>query len=148
VAASADGVYSHGLDFVPLMLGWIDEGAVAELERDPELVSAFGAFERYDGRMGLGPLNAEFCIDRAMALADANGLGCVALRNTGHWGRPGNYGWRAAERGYLGICWTNTPPVMPPWGGAADAVGNNPVVFAVPGEEGRHLVLDMAMSQF
>jgi 3-dehydro-L-gulonate 2-dehydrogenase len=29
-----------------------------------------------------------------------------------------------------------------------DAIGNNPIVFAAPGENGQHLVLDMAMSQF
>jgi 3-dehydro-L-gulonate 2-dehydrogenase len=37
---------------------------------------------------------------------------------------------------------------MPPWEGARNALGNNPLVFAAPGENGRHLVLDMAMSQF
>jgi len=29
-----------------------------------------------------------------------------------------------------------------------EAVGNNPIVFAAPGEGGAHLVLDMALSQF
>ncbi len=83
-----------------------------------------------------------------MQLADAHGVGCVALRNTRHWGRPGNYGWRAAERGFLAVCWTNTPLNMPAWGEKENAVGNNPIVFAAPGPGGEHLVLDMAMSQF
>ena len=106
--------------------------------------------ERLDGLAGIGPLNAEFCIDRAMELADAHGVGCVALRNTSHWGRAGNCGWRAATRGFLAICWTNTPPNMPAWGdaGGTRSVGNNPIVFAAPGEAGEHLVLDMALSQF
>ena len=146
--ASADGVASHGAVFVPVLLQWVREKLIADPENPPALVSAFGAFERYDGRRGFGALNAEFCMDRAMALADAHGIGAVGLRNTGHWGRPGNCGWRAAERGYLAICWTNTWPVMPPWEGARNALGNNPLVFAAPGADGEHLVLDMAMSQF
>ena len=146
--ASADGVYSHGANFIPSLLEWLREKLIADPENPPERVSSFGAFERYDGRRGFGSLNAEFCIDRAMALADGHGMGAVALRNTGHWGRPGNYGWRAAEHGYLAICWTNTWPVLPPWEGRVNAIGNNPLVFAVPGENGEHLVLDMAMSQF
>jgi 3-dehydro-L-gulonate 2-dehydrogenase len=83
-------------------------------------------------------------------LAGANGVGCVALRNTRHWGRPGNCGWRAAERGFLAICWTNTPPNLPAWGDSAGtrSIGNNPLVMAAPGAAGEHLVLDMALSQF
>src|SRR4029078_654473 len=34
-----------------------------------------------------------------------------------------------------------------PWGGTKPTIGNNPIVFAVPHDEG-HVVLDMAMSQF
>lgn len=148
VQASADGVHSHGANFVPALLRWLREKLIADAENPPERLGGFGAFERYDGRRGLGALNAEFCMDRAMALAEAHGVGAVGLRNTGHWGRPGNCGWRAAEKGFLAICWTNTWPVLPPWGGTKDAIGNNPIVFAVPGENGAHLVLDMALSQY
>src|SRR5205085_4493026 len=80
--ASADGVYSHGVHMAPILLRALREGRVGEKERDPALVTAFGALERYDGYNGLGPLNAEFCIDHAMALADRHGVGCVGLRNT------------------------------------------------------------------
>ena len=147
--ASADGVYSHGVHMVPEILRALRAREITNLDSDPKLIASFGAIERYDGLCGLGAINAEFCIDRAMALANAHGVGCVALRNTRHWGRPGNFGWRAAERGYLAICWTNTPPNMPTWPDTSvNAVGNNPIVFAAPGRDGHHLVLDMAMSQY
>jgi 3-dehydro-L-gulonate 2-dehydrogenase len=61
--------------------------------------------------------------------------------------RGGTYGWQAAEAGLIGICWTNTMPNLPPWGGVEPCLGNNPLVLAVP-REGGHVVLDMAMSQF
>jgi len=147
--ASADGVYSHGVHMVPGLLRLLRAKEIADTRSDPRLVARSGAIERYDGHCGLGVLNAEFCIDRAMSLADAFGIGCVALRNTRHWGRPGNCGWRAAQRGFLAICWTNTPPNMPAWPDTGEnAIGNNPIVFAAPGKDGAHLVLDMAMSQF
>ncbi len=47
----------------------------------------------------------------------------------------------------IGMCWTNTMPNVPPWGGVEPAIGNNPLVIAVPRAKG-HVVLDMAMSQF
>jgi len=61
--------------------------------------------------------------------------------------RGGTYGWQAADAGFLGICWTNTLPNLPPWGGIRPTVGNNPFVISVPRSEG-NVVLDMAMSQF
>lgn len=61
-------------------------------------------------------------MDRAIELASDHGIGTVALRNANHWMRGGSYGWQAAEKGYIGICWTNSIAVMPPWGGRKSAV--------------------------
>ena len=84
---------------------------------------------------------------RAIELSREHGIGCVAMANTNHWMRGGTYGWQAADAGVIGICWTNTMPNVPPWGGVEPAIGNNPLVIAVPRAKG-HVVLDMAMSQF
>jgi 3-dehydro-L-gulonate 2-dehydrogenase len=103
--------------------------------------------ERWDGHQGPGNLNAYKAMQRALELAEANGVGTVALSNTNHWMRGGNFGWQAAEAGKIGICWTNTMPNLPPWGSTNPLIGNNPLVIAVPRTEG-HIVLDMAMSQY
>jgi 3-dehydro-L-gulonate 2-dehydrogenase len=118
-----------------------------DVEAEPQLLAGFGALERWDGRKGPGNLNAQACMERAIALSSAHGVGCVSLGNTNHWMRGGTYGWQAAEAGLIGICWTNTMPNLPPWGGAEPCIGNNPLVIAVP-REGGHIVLDMALSQF
>jgi 3-dehydro-L-gulonate 2-dehydrogenase len=97
--------------------------------------------------MGIGLWNAHIAMGRAIELARPHGLGCVGLRNTNHWMRAGTYGLQAADAGCIGICWTNTIPLMPAWGSADVTIGNNPLVIAVPRPEG-HLLLDMAMSQF
>ncbi|MHB1021675.1 MAG: 3-dehydro-L-gulonate 2-dehydrogenase [Acidobacteriaceae bacterium] len=141
-----DGIYSHGLNRFPRLVATIRNGSVDVAAR-PELVAAFGALERWDGKRGPGNLNAHQCMERAIALARQYGMGCVALANTNHWMRGGSYGWQAAEAGCIGICWTNTLANVPAWGGTTPQVGNNPLVFAVP-RPGGHVVLDMAMSQF
>jgi 3-dehydro-L-gulonate 2-dehydrogenase len=91
-------------------------------------------------------------MSRAMELAREHGVGAVALADTTHWLRGGAFGWQAAEAGFAALCWTNTLPNLPPWGATTPAVGNNPLVFAVPrrDETGRSapIVLDIAMSQF
>ena len=143
---SCDGVYSHGVNRFPRVVEYIDKGYI-DLKARPSMVESFGAFERWDGNLGLGNVNAKRSMDRAIELAKTSGIGCVALANTNHWLRGGSYGWQAAEAGCIGICWTNTQPNMPAWGARDRRIGNNPFVMAIPHQEG-HVVVDIAMAQF
>jgi 3-dehydro-L-gulonate 2-dehydrogenase len=141
-----DGVYTHGLTRFPRFVRMIRAGRV-DIHATPAPIGSHGGLERWDGKRGPGNLNACYCMDRAMVLARQHGVGAVALANTTHWMRGGTYGWQAAEAGFIGVCWSNTMPNLPPWGSAEARIGNNPIVFAVPRDRG-HVVLDMAMSQF
>ena len=142
-----DGVYTHGLDRFPRFADMVANGCI-DVHAEPGLVSAFAAIERWDGNLGPGNLNAHFAMSRAIALAHNHGLGCVVLANTNHWMRGGSYGWLAADAGLFAICWTNTLANLPPWGASTPALGNNPLVLAIPRPAGAHVVLDMSMSQF
>lgn len=141
-----DGIYSHGLNRFGGFVTLLKSGRL-NLQAEPEKVGGLGALEQWDGQMGVGLWNAHVAMARAIDLARTHGIGCVGLRNTNHWMRAGAYGLQAAEAGCIGICWTNTIPLMPPWGSAEVKIGNNPLVVAVPRRDG-HLLLDMAMSQF
>ena len=143
---SCDGVYSHGVNRFPRVVEYIDKGYI-DLKAKPSKFDGMGAFERWDGNLGLGNVNAKLAMDRAIELAKEFGIGCIALANTNHWLRGGTYGWQAAEAGCVGICWTNTQPNMPAWGALDRRIGNNPFVMAVP-RQGGHVVVDMAMAQF
>lgn len=148
---SRDGVYTHGFERFPRMAHYVARGWVRPTA-EPVLEAAFGAWERWDGRLGPGNLNALRATDRAVELARASGIGCVALRNTNHWMRGGSYGLRAADAGCAFIGWTNTTPNLPAWGSREAVLGNNPFVVCVPREAGALsrgcALLDMAMSQY
>lgn len=141
-----DGVFSHGINRFPRFIGDVKNGIVLP-GVEPVKIKGFSAFEQWDGKRGAGISNALFSVERSMDLAGSYGIGCVGLHNTNHWMRGGSYGWRAAEKGFLFLGWTNTIPNMPPWGGTAAVLGNNPFIMAIPHSKG-HLVLDMAMSQY
>jgi 3-dehydro-L-gulonate 2-dehydrogenase len=144
--ASLDGVASHGINRFPRFVRMVRNGCVVP-RATPTRLESNGAWERWDGHLGAGPLNASFATDRAIALARSSGVGCVGLGNTNHWMRGGNYGWQAAAADCAFIGWTNTMPNMAPWGSHHLRVGNNPLVVAVPTAT-TPVVLDMAMSQF
>ncbi len=143
---SRDGIYTHGLNRFPTFVDYIQQGLVNG-HAEPTLENTLGLIEQWNGNLAPGVLNAQFCTNRAIALAKEHGIGCVAIRNTNHWMRGGTYGWQAAEAGCIGIHFTNTIALIPPWGGIDPRLGNNPLVIAVPRDEG-HIVLDMAISQY
>lgn len=144
---SLDGVYSHGYIRFPRVIEYIEKGYII-VDAVATKVDGMGALERWDGNQGMGNLNAQLCMDRAIELAKSHGIGLVALGNTNHWMRGGTYGWQAASEGCIGICWTNTSPNMPAWGGIDKKIGNNPFVLSIPRSNGDHVVVDLAMAQY
>jgi 3-dehydro-L-gulonate 2-dehydrogenase len=143
---SLEGVYSHGINRFLRFVKNIRDGYIRP-EGMPALVHRTGAIEQWNGNLGPGPLNAIFATDRAMEVAAENSIGMVSLANTNHWMRGGTYGWQAARKGFVLICWTNTCPNMPAWGARDPRLGNNPFIIAVPYHSDA-IVLDFAMSQF
>jgi 3-dehydro-L-gulonate 2-dehydrogenase len=145
--STCDGVLSHGLARFPRLINQTENGEI-DPQAEPELVNSQAASEQWDGRHGIGIYNAVKVTDSITARARENGIAIAGLRNTSHWLRAGTYGWRAVEQGCAFICWTNTIPIMPAWNSGKSILGNNPLVIAVPSQDGNHIVLDMAMAQY
>nr|WP_310616430.1 3-dehydro-L-gulonate 2-dehydrogenase [Pantoea cypripedii] len=142
---SLNGVYSHGVNRFPRFIQQLDAGHIVA-DATAKKVLSLGAIEQWDAQRGIGNITARNMMDRAIELASDHGIGLVALRNANHWMRGGSYGWQAAEKGFVGICWTNSIAVMPPWGAKNCAIGTNPLIVAVPGEP--ITMVDMSMSMF
>lgn len=143
---SLSGVPSHGLNIFVNTADRIRTGKI-DPHAEPECLGSLGGYERWDGHLGLGPYNAHRCAERSVQLARQHGIGCVALRNTNHWGRAGKYSEWIAQQGMIGICATNGTSCMATWGGVTPRIGNNPVSIAVPRDKGI-VAVDMAFSQF
>ncbi len=141
-----DGVQSHGVHRFPMFVESVRRGLV-DPHAAPRKLGESGSMEHWDGLRGPGILNALFCMEHAVEIARKEGIGLVSLRNTNHWMRAGTYGLLAADAGCIGLCWTNTMALMPPWGSLEPRLGNNPLVVCIP-RKGGHVLLDMAMSQF
>ncbi len=145
--STLDGINSHGINRIPLFIKYVENGVV-RVDAEAERTESFGLIERWDGQLGPGVINATKCTNRAIELARQHGMALVALRHTNHWMRGGTYAWQAADAGCMAILFTNTIANMPPWGGRDSRLGNNPFIVSIPRTQGRHVVLDMALSQF
>ena len=144
---SLEGVYSHGTNRFPRLVHDIECGTVDKDAKIEKVIQA-GSMECWNGHFGIGPLNAWKAMERACGLAHEHGMGLVALGWNNHWLRGSTYGRLAAARGCIGICWSNTKPNMPVWGGTVPKIGNNPLIISVPKADGAHFVFDSAMSQY
>ena len=145
VAADLEGVASHGVMLVPMYVERIGSGSVSR-RTTGQIVSDRQSAVVIDAGDVLGQLTARQAVELAASRAEEFGTGVVAIRNAFHFGTAGRYARMLAERGCIGIVMCNTRPLMPPPGGAAPVVGNNPIAIAVPGNGAFVPEVDMALS--
>jgi len=85
-------------------------------------------------------------MDAAIRKAQEQGIGIATARRSNHFGAAGHYAWLAAERGLIGLCTTNGPPILAPSGGITPTFGNNPIAAGIPAGRYRPILLDVALS--
>ncbi len=144
VQTSLRGIDSHGVLRVPSYVKALRTGLV-DATATPVVVIEHGACAVMDAHNGLGAVAASAAMDYAVSLSGEYGIGCVLVRNSTHLGACGHYALQAAERGCIGLVWTNGPAVMPPAGGREARVGNNPLAIAAPTDTDP-VLLDIAFS--
>jgi (2R)-3-sulfolactate dehydrogenase (NADP+) len=99
-----------------------------------------------DGQDGLAFPAIKTATDLSVRLANAHGVGLVAIKNTHHFGVAGHYTEAAARAGYVSILLGNTPAAMPMAGGKNALFGTNPLAAAFPVKGKDPLVIDMSLS--
>lgn len=146
VQTSVWGIDSHGVLRLTHYLDRLQRGSIR--------ADAAGSFEdtgpctaSLDGGHGLGILHCRRAMARAIALAQANGVGVVGVHHSSHCGAVGLYSRQAASDGLVGFAFTQSSSVVAPHGGRHAYFGTNPVSIAFPRAEGPPLCLDMATSQ-
>lgn len=139
------GVFSHGTKSLRQYLKRMREGGLKSNAR-PHVVSEGPAWAVYDGDDALAMVSCCQAMELAVTKARAVGLGMVTLRNSCHFGAAGYYAMLAARHGMIGLAMSNADPNMCVPGGKGKIIGNNPMAYAIPAEEGRPLILDMALS--
>src|SRR3954471_17012731 len=107
VEANLVGHDSHGVIRVPSYIDWLRSGTVLA-NQTPEVVTETDVLAVVDGRFGFGQTMGEAAMDLGIAKCRGRGLGVVALRNSGHLGRIGDWAERAAAAGLLSLHFVNT----------------------------------------
>jgi LDH2 family malate/lactate/ureidoglycolate dehydrogenase len=100
-----------------------------------------------DGDHGLGSVVGTRAMQRCLDNARTQGLALVGVRNSTTLGMMAYYAMLALPHHAIGFAATNTELKigLPPWGGVAPALGNNPFAVAIPVGQGPAVVLDMSV---
>lgn len=145
VIAEMMGIKTHGLKRVPAYGDRIRSGGI---KADARIACdrLMPALLKLSGDNGLGPAVAGHALRAGMKAASECGASVVFCAGSNHLGATAPYALLAAETGFASIIATNTAAMIPPTGGKAPRLGNNPLGFGVPNPSGDPVVLDMALS--
>ncbi|MET1114531.1 MAG: Ldh family oxidoreductase [Comamonas sp.] len=139
------GLSTHGLSRIESYGERLDVDGIAKAPQITRERVAPGIF-RVDGANGVGPLVGMQGLRAAMEAARECGIGAAFVRGSNHFGPISPYSYLAAEEGFASIIGSNATTTIAPWGGSDARLGNSPLGFGVPGPDGAHFLLDMAMS--
>jgi LDH2 family malate/lactate/ureidoglycolate dehydrogenase len=146
ISADLRGVESHGL----LRLGSYYGSRISKDYIDPttpfKIISETPTTALIDGGNGCGQVVSFKAMQMAIAKAKKFGLSAITVNNSNHFGIAGYYSMMALEHGMIGICMTNSQPLVAPTYGKTAVMGTNPISVAAPSQKEYPFVLDMATS--
>lgn len=145
VTAEMMGITTHGLARVPSYIARLRDGG-ANPHAEPVIKAPAPALRQVDGQNGLGAAVALRATDAAMEAAKNVGIGAAFCSASTHLGALAPQLLHAVEAGFAAIFTTNTSPMIAAPGGRNAVIGNQPIGIAIPDPDGRHLILDMALS--
>jgi len=146
VHADLRAVGTHGVFRLMQYADSINAGEI-NLRPNVRLLRESGAICLVDADGGYGYRPTFMAVDKAVEIAGEQGVGCVGVRNSHHFGMAAAFALRAAEAGAIGFVTTNSLAIIAPTGGSRGVVGNNPYAFAIPRAGGRRpVVVDIALT--
>jgi uncharacterized oxidoreductase len=146
VGANLVGHDSHGVIRVSSYIDWLRTGKVIA-NQTFEIVFESDAIAVVDGRFGFGQVMGEEAMKLGISKARRQGVEVVALRNSGHLGRIGDWAEMAASADLVSLHFVNTSGggiLVAPFGGIERRLSANPVAAGVPVENGPPIIVDIS----
>jgi uncharacterized oxidoreductase len=146
-AANLTGHDSHGVIRVPRYVKSAVEGVI-KTDQTVEVVIDAPSFAVIDGRFGFGQTVTPQAIRIGIDKCKAQGLSMIALRNSGHLGRVGDWAEMAAAENLVSIYFVNAAGsvLVAPFGGVERRLSTAPYCVGVPRKGKGPIVLDFATS--
>src|SRR5579884_3997313 len=144
VEADLRGSDTHGVIRLPIYVRRIRAGGVNP-KPNIHVAKDRPSAALVDGDNGMGHLVMRRAAQLAIEKAKATGIGWVGARMSNHAGPAALYATMPLQHDMIGLYFAvGSNNHLPPWGGAENLLGTNPMAVAVPAQEEPAVVLDMA----
>jgi len=147
VTANLTGHDSHGIGMIPRYVESLKEGGL-QPNRHPVVKFDGGALIAVDGQAGYGQVIGLEATAIAIERAKAHGVCVMALANSHHLCRIGQWAEQAVAEGLVSLSFVNviSRSIVAPFGGSDARFGTNPCTIGIPLAGEAPFILDMATS--
>jgi len=142
---SLRGVDSHGIQLFPHYIRAARAGRI-NIVPHMTIKSSGASTAVLDADHAFGHRAGADAIDHAIDLASKSGIGVVSVRQSSHFGAAAYFALRAANRGFIGLAFTNADSLVKAFNARKAVFGTNPICFTAPLQNEGPLCLDMATS--
>ncbi len=146
VEANLAGHDSHGVIRIPSYVEWVRTGKLVP-NQHLHVVAENEGFALVDGQSGFGQVLGEEAMELGIRKCARHGVAVVALRNSGHLGRIGDWALMATAANLISLHFVNTSGagiLAAPFGGIQRRLSANPIAAGVPVKGGSPLIVDLS----
>jgi len=145
--ANLTGHDSHGVIRVPVYIRWKKMGSIIP-NQTAEIVVDTPSLAVVDGKFGYGQTVTPQAVRIGIEKCRKAGLAAVALRNSGHLGRVGDWAEMAAAEGLVSVHFVTASGsvLVAPYGGVERRLSTAPYCVGIPRQGQPPVVLDFATS--
>ena len=146
VNSNLAGHDSHGVIRIPTYIKWIQEGKTL-LNQTLDIETDNGSMVVVDGKFGLGQSIGQQAMELGIERAAEHGVAVIALKDSAHLGRIGDWPEMCTKAGMVSVHFVNTSGMgnlVAPYGAVERRLSANPIAVGVPTQGDFPLILDMS----
>lgn len=145
IDAELSGIKSHGFHYLPIYCLHLKIGKINGIAK-PSLIQVSDAAIKVNADNGFAHSAINLGFDNLTEMALMQGISCMSIYNSYNCGVLGFHTKRIAEKGLIGLGFTNAPASIAPVGGLKAVIGTNPFSLSVPFEGQAAIIIDQSAS--
>ena len=143
--AEYSGIKSHGFHYLPIYCNHLKIGKING-QAKPSVDKISRAALKVNADHGFAHTAINLGLSRLFELTSQEAVAVMSIYNSYNCGVLGFHTKRIAEKGFIGLGFTNAPASIAPIGGLKAVVGTNPFSLAVPFEGQAQIIIDQSAS--
>ena len=143
--AELSGIKSHGFHYLPIYCNHLKIGKIKGNAK-PSFEKISNSSLKINADNGFAHTAINLGFDSLFNMCSEQGIACMSIYHSYNCGVLGFHTKRIAEKGFLGLGFTNAPASIAPLGGKKAVVGTNPFSIAVPLNGKAEIIIDQSAS--